>query len=299
MGRGTTSGGTAGAPMRGVAAALLAALALPATSDAARVPVEVVVVTQRDIGAYQEVIDEFRDRFRGRWRVVDVEHEVLQLSDGSLVLAVGQRALDAVAPLGAMVVSALARHVPPGVMVADAAPAPELALGALKAARPSVRRVGVVFGPRTEALIEPLEQPARALGVELVRVRAGDGPEAVRELSRVAARIDALWLAPDLDVMVPQLFQYALRLQIQDALPVAAVTRQQVKSGALLSVDAAPRTVGRDAAAIINELLEGQKPAALLDGARANALELSVNPEVARRLHADLDALRRMGARSE
>lgn len=46
-------------------------------------------------------------------------------------------------------------------------------------------------------------------------------------------------------------------------------------------------------------LLEGREPSALLDGARCAPLEVSVNYEVARRLHADLGALERLHARVE
>jgi hypothetical protein len=260
----------------------------------------IIVVKQSGVRVYQEVADQFRESCRVHARILDLapgERPSLQAND--VVLAVGQHALDAVQSSPARVVAALALRVPPGVLVADAAPPPELSLRALKAARPSVKRVAVVFGPRTEPLVDKMAEPARTLGLSLVKLRAVDGPSAVRELSRVQAEVDALWLAPDLEVLAPQVFRYALVLQLRRSLPLVAVSRQQVKAGALLAVDAEPGAVGRQAAALVNELLAGVPAQALREAEQTGTLEVVVNAGMARRLGADVAALQAIGARVE
>ena len=72
-----------------------------------------------------------------------------------------------------------------------------------------------------------------------------------------------------------------------------------MKSGALLAVDADPRAVGRQAAALVNELLAGVPASELMATAQTGSLELVVNAEVARRLGADVAALKALGARVE
>lgn len=287
----------------------LAALALAGASARAEpAPTEIIVVKRPGLTAHSEVAEEFADRCRVRAHVVNLvggrAAEALRraLQPRDVVLAVGQGALDAVAGSRAHVVSALAPNTPPGVIVADELPPPELELRALKAARPRLRRIGLVYGPRTANLVADLEAVARPLGVQLVLVRAIDGPQAVRELRRAVEQppsVDALWIAPDRDVLTSQLFEYALTLEIERALPVAAPTRHLVKSGALLAIDADPRAVGRQAADIANRLLAGEDPTAFAEVGQTGSLELVVNAEVARRLGADTATLAALGARFE
>ena len=291
--------GRAGVPRAAGVVALVACLA-GAGAARADAPERILVVKRAGIAAYQEVTDEFRENCRVRARVLDLGGGPLPLRPSDVVLAVGQQALDEVRKSGARVVSALALHVPIGTMRADEQPPPELSLKALKVARPSVRRVGVVYGPRSDRLVARMEDAAGPLGLVIVKARAKDGPGAVRQLRRIADAgiVDALWLAPDLDVLVPQLFQYALTLEIRTGLPVVAVTRQQVKAGALLAVDADPRAVGQQAAQLVNELLAGTPAEEVMAGSTGR-LELVVNAAVARRLGADVAALKRMGVRVE
>jgi ABC-type uncharacterized transport system substrate-binding protein len=122
----------------------------------------------------------------------------------------------------------------------------------------------------------------------------------VRALHLLQRDVDALWLPGDPDVITPQVFQYVLRLQLERGLPVAAATREQVHSGALLAVDFNPRAAGRVAADLANRFLEGRTLPAdvekvdLYGGAR-----VTVNAKAGQRLGIDIEALERMGARVE
>ncbi len=116
----------------------------------------------------------------------------------------------------------------------------------------------------------------------------------------MSEKVDALWLPGDTDVITTQVFQYALRLQLEQKLPVAAATRQQVHSGAFVAADFSAGASGRIAAELANRYLEGRTDAIdpsgldIYSGAR-----VTVNTQVARRLGVDTDALLRLGARFE
>ena len=163
-----------------------------------------------------------------------------------------------------------------------------------------IHTVGVVYGPRAATVVAQAAHAAERLGLALVTTRVASGPEAVRALHAMSDKVDALWLPGDTDVVTPQVFQYALRLQLERGLPVAAATRQQVHSGALVAADFSPRAAGRAAADLANRYLEGRTVSIdpseldLYSGAR-----ITVNAQVARRLGVDLDGLVRMGARIE
>lgn len=293
--------------MRAAALALATTLALGLGPAAAAAPMQVVVVKRAGITAYEEVTEEFGERCRVRAHVISFSDEParalagLALGADDVVVTVGQEALDALHGTRATVIPTLAFHVPAGLVGPPATPPPELVLKVLTIARDQkIHRVGVVYGPRSAATVAQATRAAERLGLLLVARRADDGPAAVRALHALSPEVDALWLPGDTDVITPQVFQYALRLQLERGLPVAAATRQQVHSGALLAADFSPRAAGRIAAELANRVLDGRglpsdpSEIDLYGGAR-----VTVNAAVARRLGIDLPALARLGARVE
>jgi len=282
-----------------------AALALVGMTAAAHAePMQVVVVKRAGVMAYEEVAEEFAEQCRVRARVVSLGEEGVRaprLSADDVVVTVGQEALDAVRGTRAHVIPTLAFETPEGLIGPPTAPHPELILKVLAMARPGrVHTVGVVYGPRSTGVVAQATRAAERLGVALVTSRVASGPEAVRALHAMSEKVDALWLPGDTDVVTTQVFQYALRLQLERGLPVAAATRQQVHSGALVAADFSPRSSGRIAADLANRYLEGRTDAVdpssidWYSGAR-----VTVNAQVARRLGVDVAGLMRMGARIE
>ena len=282
-----------------------AALALVGMTAAAHAePMQVVVVKRAGVMAYEEVAEEFAEQCRVRARVVSLGEEGVRaprLSVDDVVVTVGQEALDAVRGTRAHVIPTLAFETPEGLVGPPTSPHPELILKVLALARPGkVHAVGVVYGPRSTAIVAQAMRAGERLGVVLVTSRVGSGPEAVRALHAMSEKVDALWLPGDTDVVTTQVFQYALRLQLELGLPVAAATRQQVHSGALVAADFSPRSSGRIAADLANRYLEGRTDAVdpssidWYSGAR-----VTVNAQVARRLGVDVAGLMRMGARIE
>lgn len=286
--------------------ALSIGLGVLGSAPAQSAPLQVVVVKRAGVMAYEEVAEEFGERCRVHVHVVSFGDEGLHAAHfgaDELVVTVGQEALDAVRGPGqrssARVIPTLAFNTPPELVGPPASPHPELILKLLALARPQrVHTIGVLYGQRSAALMATAARAAEHLGLTLVAKRVGDGPEAVRVLHELSARVDALWLPGDPDVITPQVFQYALKLQLERGLPLIAATRQQVHSGALMAADFSPRASGRIAADVANRYLDGLSvdPAQLdlYSGAR-----LTVNATVAQRLGADLAALSRMGARLE
>jgi hypothetical protein len=270
-----------------------------ARADAMRV----IVLKRAGVTAYEEVAEEFAERCRVRARVISFSDEGVRqvpLSADDLVVTVGQDALDGDAGTHAHVIPTLAFVAPEGLVGPPTTPHPELILRVLTAsARPKkIHTIGVVYGPRSASIINHATRAAERLGLTLYAVRATSGPQAVRALHALAGKVEALWLPADTDVITSQVFQYALTLQLELGLPVAAATRQQVHAGALCAADYSPRAAGRIAADIANRYLAGipTDPSAIDVNSGA---QVTVNGAVARRLGADLDALMRLGARVE
>ncbi len=281
-----------------VAAAVAVAVA---TNAGAANPTEVVLVKRAGVIAYEEVTEAFQEGCRVRARVVNLTTdpvEPMRFHQHQLVITVGQEALDAITAPPGRQIATLAFHLPHTVMGPRASPAPELIFRLLRTARPATRIIGVVYGRRSRELMVAARAAATRLGLELRGAEVDGGPAAVRALRGLVDSVQALWLPGDTDVLTPQLFQYALRLQIERGIPVAAATRQQVHSGALLAVDFSARAAGRSAADLANHILDGKPPSdAGID--LASGARMTVNAEMARRLGTDLHALERMGARIE
>lgn len=277
------------------------------TASAHAEPMQVIVVKRAGVMAYEEVAEEFAEMCRVRARVItlgsafDGVVRAPHFSADDLVVTVGQEALDAIHGTKAHVIPTLAFHTPEGLVGPPTSPHPELLLRVLAMARGNrIHTVGVVFGPRAAAVAAQAARAADRLGLAIVTARVSSGPEAVRALHAMADKVDALWLPGDTDVITPQVFQYALRLQLERGLAVAAATRQQVHSGALVAADFDPHSSGRIAADLANRYLEGRSVESqpsevdVWSGAR-----VTVNAQVARRLGVDVPALVRMGARFE
>ena len=288
-----------------------AALALVGmTAVASAEPMQVVVVKRGGVMAYEEVAEEFAEQCRVRARVVSLgldgegSTRTPRFGADDLVVTVGQEALDAVRGTKARVIPTLAFETPEGLVGPPMAPHPELILRVLAMARGAkIHTVGVVFGPRSTAVVAQAMRAAERLGLILLTTRVASGPEAVRALHAMSGKVDALWLPGDTDVVTPQVFQYALRLQLERGLPVAAATRQQVHSGALVAADFSPRAAGRIAADLANRYLEGRTVApSAIDASELDlysGARVTVNAQVARRLGVDVDTLSKMGARVE
>ncbi|HZS41356.1 MAG TPA: ABC transporter substrate binding protein [Polyangia bacterium] len=285
-------------------AAALALLAAGVASGEGSRAVEVVVLKRAGVTAYEEVSEEFAERCRVKARVVSFGDEGVQLraariDAGDLVVTVGQEAFDAAAHSGARLIPTLAFHTPAGLVGPPAAPPPELLLRVLATARPTIKIVGAVYGPRSAALAKAAQQAAERAGLTLIATQVKDGPQALRALVKLVPKIDAIWLPGDTDVITPQVFQYALREQLERGLPVAAATRQQVHSGALMAVDFAPRAAGRVAADLANRFLDGREAGDVDDVDLYGGARITINAVVARRLGVDGKALENMGAKIE
>jgi ABC transporter substrate binding protein len=284
------------------AVGLACALAFAPTAAHAT-PSEVVLVKRGGVLAYEELAEAFREGCRVHTQMVNLsdDHPKTTFGASQLVITVGQEAYDVVRAPAGHVIAALAFHVSDDALGPATTPAPELILQLLQTARPKLHSVGAVYGKRSEKEWRAAQAAAARLGINLVGVEVADGPEAVRALRKLVDQVQALWLPGDPDVVAPQVFQFALQLQIERGVLVAAATRQQVHSGALLAVDFNPRDEGRRAAELANRLLDGDA----VNGANADRLDLlagarmTVNREVARRLGVNLRALERLGARIE
>ncbi len=285
---------------RGGLVALAALVAIPLCPKRAHAT-EVVVVRHSAVPAYQEAFDEFSERCRLPTRVVPLDSSSSgpldqRIGAARILVTFGQDALDATHGRRERRIALLAAYSQEGALLAPTTGTPTELLRALKIAMPRARTVGVIVGPRQEPWLVRATEAAQRSGLTMLIQRPTDGAAAVRALHKIAGQIDAIWLPPDPDVISPQVFRYALQLQLERHIALVAATRQQVHSGALLAIDFPPRSLGRAAADVINRWVERPQQDPQFPPL---ASTITVNRTAARRLSADLPALVAIGARLE
>ena len=288
-----------------VALTLVALLLLPPElgSSGSSPVLKVAVVRKPGVKSYEGIVEEIRGHVGAAVRVFSAKrggHKALlsrlRAYDPNVVIAVGQSAYDEVRRAGRVgpVVHTLAYHDidPAHTRVHDPLPPPRTVLKSLQAAKPVIKRVVLLHGPGRQTYVQRARAAAVKLGLELRVMKAATPARAVSMLRGAGPRTDALWLLPDIRLLTPQVFQYALWLQFRKNILLMAATRRHTRGGALFAVDYAPRALGTRAAAHANRILSGARHGRL----RPLRPRLSVNRATARRIGAWTEELRRLAS---
>jgi ABC-type uncharacterized transport system substrate-binding protein len=122
---------------------------------------------------------------------------------------------------------------------------------------------------------------------------AGTPERAVRMLRQISRRAQGLWLLTDLQILTPQVLQYALGIQFRRRIILMGATRRHAEQGALLAVDYEPHSLGRRAAGVVNRYLAGARRRL---GLGPGNIRLTVNRGTARTLRIPVAGLKAAGA---
>lgn len=280
---------------------LLATLSAPAGQG-------VVVVQSDDIAAYTEPVPAFLDELgrpaavvnlHGRRSEADALVRRLRREDPEAVFCLGAKAAWAIhqgLPLTPMVYAVVLnpeRYGIEGPQIAGVSMqvAPELHLSNFTGFFPSVRTLGVLRGPSlSESELADLRRGADAVGLDLV-VEEVDSPRRVRStFAGMAPRIDALWLQPDRDMLTSDSFRALTEEATRRRLPLLVETDNMVRAGGLFAVVPEPGGLGRQAARMVERILEGAAPA-ILGVEDPEEVRVVMNLRTLRRAELELDEL--------
>jgi putative ABC transport system substrate-binding protein len=276
-----------------VAALVLCALAPPALAGG------VVAVSDERVAQYREATSAVKE-IAAAAQILDPEAadfaERLKRADPAVVIAVGQKALQAVrgaAPqlptVYCMVLGASGSRTVTGVGLEVA---PSLQLEELKQVAPVAKRIGVIYEARTSsAFIEDASRAAAKLGLTLVLKPVSDAKAVRGALAEMAETIDALWLMPDPRLITAEMFSFLLVFTLERKIALFGFLDSFTQAGALASVAPDYKESGRRAARLALELLARPADARLpvpppIPGPGA----LSVNMKTAKRLGIDIPA---------
>jgi putative ABC transport system substrate-binding protein len=282
--------------------AALAVCALPARAGAAGV----VVLVDSDVAQYEET------KKAVAARLDDVQ--VIELSDDDpvaaarrhapkVIIAIGQKALTLVAgrvtdlPIVYATVLFPEKHGLTGENITgvplEIPAAAQLAKFQLVA--PRAKRIGVIYGKDSGAIVEDATRAAKSLGLTIVAKAVTSSREVGDALDEMEDRIDALWLVPDAKIVNKDVFAYLLRETLDDGIPLFGFLEGFTEAGALASIAPDYGDIGAKAADLARRVRDAAAGAKLPGKVYSNGA-LSLNLKTAQRLGIEIDKSVQEGA---
>ncbi len=151
------------------------------------------------------------------------------------------------------------------------------------------RRVGVIYNQaRSGWYLQLARQAADNAGIELVTREISSSRDTVESLSKLAGKIDVLWMLPDSTAVTRETTEAYFRFGQQQAVPVVSFAANYLGLGAAAVLEIDRVAVGRQADAMAaNVLRDNRRDSTPLKF--PNGITLKTNPGVLRRLGSSFD----------
>lgn len=282
-------------PVLALLAARTARAAPPGTPGA-------VILTDGRVAQYREALEAAKEVLSDATIVELSEPDAgARAARAAVLLAIGQRATQlaqsSVAPAaGIPVVTCMVLGLPPsgarGLTGLRLEVSPEVQLGLFRRVHAGLKRIGVIFQPKTSGgYLAEAQRAATGLGLALVPRPVAEPREVRAALTELAAGIDALWLVPDPQLVSADMLNFLLVFTLERKLPLLGFLDSFTRAGALASVAPDYRAIGQRAARLVAELLARPPEARLtLPPLTGSPGTLSINLKTARQLGIEVAA---------
>ncbi|MFH0778319.1 MAG: ABC transporter substrate-binding protein [Candidatus Eisenbacteria bacterium] len=159
----------------------------------------------------------------------------------------------------------------------------ETKLRGIKRALPGVRRIGMLYSPRTASVQRQAQIKCDEMGLILVAERVESEKDLPGALSGMIRRTDCFLMIADPSIYSPASVKHLLSRGVEARLPVIGLSSHYTEAGALLSFDCDFTDLGRQAGEIAGRILKGEK-AGTIHPASPRKIRLSINKAAAQRL---------------
>ena len=158
----------------------------------------------------------------------------------------------------------------------------------IRLALPAARRIGVLWGPESQAQAPALKALVQSSGLELVEASVGRDELLFPSLKRVLDDADLLLAVADPQLFNSSSIQNILLASFRVKVPLVAFSPGYVRAGALLALHVTPAQIGQQAAMMARSVLQGKGLSAT--PVYSQDFSVAVNEHVARSLGLTLDA---------
>ncbi|OGU16762.1 MAG: ABC transporter substrate-binding protein [Geobacteraceae bacterium GWC2_53_11] len=256
---------------------------------------DVLILQSRRDAAYDEVLKGFHFEKKSSLRLlvlsdyaeVDVVR-IVREDRPKLILAVGDAALAAARKIQQTpVVAVMALGVHKRSSQANVAgigmfASPERYVSLFRSMK--ARRVGIVYNPAKSGwYMRQALQAAAVGGIELVTREVSSARDTLGQLATLAGKVDALWMLPDSTAVTRETTEAYFRFGQQHSVPVISFASSYLGLGAAAVLDIDRVAMGRQADAMVAELLRGSRA----DGAPLEfprGITVKTNPTVLKHL---------------
>ena len=227
----------------------------------------VVVVLSSESGPYEEALAGFRESFSQPFATLVLSKGDPDIPKSTrLIVAIGGKAamypyeagrvpfIYCVAP---SVYANRDQHTGPQTKV-YVSPPPRILLQKLQELQPGLRRLGALWVGESALTYGPaLKQEGERLGVTVLTERLKSPDELPDYLRAIKGRADALWIAPDPQLITPKSFSIMRQFALDNAIPLYASIDGLADKGAAASVSVGFHEMGRKAGVLAAQVLAG------------------------------------------
>jgi len=282
-------------------ATLLLALALPLAASASD-RLEVAVLKSDSLGPYASAVAGFSAQCRAEVAEYDLKEDAaraekvikeLQAAKPALIFAIGplaanaaKRAFEDVPIVFAMVPNWEKYGLEAKNVTGVALQRPvKTQLETLKTLAQGAKRVGVLYNPKySKQVVETATDVAKSLGMQIVATKVETPEEVPAAVKGFAGKVDALWMLADRSVANPDAVQAIIAFALDSKIPVFALSEQQVRDGALVSLSPNYTAIGQQAGKVANRVLYDKVNPGTLVVAQPEGLDIAINLTTAKRI---------------
>lgn len=264
-------------------------------------PSRVVIVTDGRVAQYREALNAAKTALQNppvlELSAPDLGAQ-LQSAAPAVVLAIGQRAIQATMnsqpqlPVVYCMVPGGAAPTARNVTGVRLEVQPEQQLALLRRVHPDVKRLGVLYDPRSfGSFVAEASKAAGAAGISLVLRPVGDGMAVRTLLGQLIDSIDALWLLPDPGLITADMFNFLLVYTLEHKVALFGFFDSLTRAGALASVAPDYPQIGKLAARLAAEIAAKPAESRLpLPPVQWSPGTLSINANTAQQLGIELSS---------
>lgn len=132
----------------------------------------------------------------------------------------------------------------------------------MKRILPKTKTIGVIYSEaETGSVVAEAERIASQLGFKLLKAEVQSPADLVGALNRLAGNVDFLWSVADGNVFTRETTREILLTTLREGIPFMGLSPSFVRAGALAALESSPHDMGREAAKLVKQVIEGKNPA--------------------------------------
>ncbi|MFH1259709.1 MAG: ABC transporter substrate-binding protein [Elusimicrobiota bacterium] len=148
---------------------------------------------------------------------------------------------------------------------------------------PNIKRVGMIYSPRTGSVYREILPAAKEMNIQLVAREINSEKEFPQALEEIFSQVDCFLMVADSKIYFPRSVQYLLLESLKKKIFLIGLSSFYTRAGALLSFDCDYKDLGKQTGEVALRILNGEKPSDL-QFVRPRKFVISLNLLIAKRL---------------